>query len=307
MKYKRKVSFFIIITAVLMVCSVSVFAVSSTVTASAVSVTLGMNGAERSVTSVNTLQTLNFNANISGYSDFDFDISVPSQNVDSAVIMLRAKFQINTDNWRYFDTGEITSFSAVYNSGATARFSGTGNSTLQWSSSGKTWWCDISCTASFSDVRNISKFVIEMDLDDLRNVDVIISTMLSWFTVEFDAPVSPSDEIFNDFSGFGDEVDSFDSSEQQIQDEISNYKPEVNSLLTGFSTIISELTVPLGAVRSILNDFVGGVPFLNLILRFSLSIGIVAFILGSGVFIISRISSGVTSSHREADRAKRSK
>ena len=304
MKHKRKVSFFIIITAVLMVCSVSVFAVSSTLTASAVSVTLGMNGAERSVTSVNTLQTLNFNANISGYSDFDFDISVPSQNLDSAVITLRAKFQINTDNWRYFDTGEITTFSAVYNSGATASFSGTGNSTLQWSSSGKIWWCDISCTASFSDVRNISKFVIEMDLDDLRNVDVIISTMLSWFTVEFDAPVSPSDEIFNDFSGFGDDADAVDGSEQQIKDEISNYQPEVDSFLNGFSTIVGELTVPLRAVTLMINDYVSGIPFLELLLRFSLSLGVILLLFGLGSVVVSGVSSGVRSAHREADRAK---
>lgn len=185
---------FIISFAILMVCSVSVLAVSSTVTSSALSVTLGMNGNSRTVTSVNSLQTLDFNANITGYSDFEFDISVPSQNLDSAMVVLRGKFQVNTGNWRYFEPGEITLFGAQYHSGTHVNFAGAGNSTLKWSSSGTTWWCDFSCTASFADIRNISQFYISMDLDDLRNVDVIISTMLSWFTVEFDVTASAQHE-----------------------------------------------------------------------------------------------------------------
>ena len=316
MKHKRKISFFIIITAVLMVCSVSVLAVS--VRPSQLYIEISAGDADSAPTYIqDTVSDQSYSflgvSMASGDIWFDTYYTLPAQSFTDATLSLYGKFGYKASEWKYVERIAVPAVSIYYADGTKLYYT---EDSYAWdwghSTDGTYFYLDYAVAGlpltRVNEIIKIQVHLLAVNVGNGSDAELIIYTRLGNFSFSFDdIPVSPSDEIFNDFSGFGDEVDSFDSSEQQIQDEISNYKPEVNSLLTGFSTIISELTVPLGAVRSILNDFVGGVPFLNLILRFSLSIGIVAFILGSGVFIISRISSGVTSSHREADRAKRSK
>lgn len=304
MKIKRYVPFLIIFIAVFMVCSMSVLAVTSKVIASAVSVTFSLSGESISITS-DTLQLLDFSGYASGSPGFNFQISIPQQLLTQATVTIKARYQFSQNDFPYFEHGYVGYFGARYKDGTVVSFPGD-SSNVVFDHSGSTWWINLTGTAIFDNISQISYFYISYTYENIAESNMRIYSKLSWFTVEFDTPASPSDEVYNDFSDFGNDANAVDGSEQQIKDNISNYQPEVNSFLNGFSTIVGEFTVPLRAVTLMINDYVSGIPFLNLILRFALSLGVVAFVLGSGVFIISKISSGVSASHRESAYAKSS-
>ncbi len=313
MKHKRKVSFFIIITAVLMVCSVSVLAVS--VRPSQLYIEISAGDADSAPTYIqDTVSDQSYSflgvSMASGDIWFDTYYTLPAQSFTDATLSLYGKFGYKASEWKYVERIAVPAVSIYYADGTKLYYT---EDSYAWdwghSTDGTYFYLDYAVAGlpltRVNEIIKIQVHLLAVNVGNGSDAELIIYTRLGNFSVSFDdIPVSPSDEIFNDFSGFGDDADAVDGSEQQIKDEISNYQPEVDSFLNGFSTIVGELTVPLRAVTLMINDYVSGVPFLELLLRFSLSLGVILLLFGLGSVVVSGVSSGVRSAHREADRAK---
>lgn len=316
MKNKRKISFFIIIVAVLMVCSVSVFAASADVKPSSLQIEISWNGNRSDTVSLRDTSFDEFYAfagvdYVKGNTYFDIFYnfsSIPSNS--DGVFTIFGKFGYQATDLLYVGGLRIDGVTVEYADGSSLFYSPDSFTyRIDHTSDGTVWYLQY-FIENFEVVKanQITSMLVHSVLLDVGHGSITpffrIVAKLSNFGLSYELPTQPGDEVFNDFSGFGNDAGAVEDSENQIKDEISNYHPHVTSLLSDFSSIVGDLTAPLRAVTLLVNDFVSGIPFLNLMLRFALSVGIVAFLLGTGSFIISKISSGVSAAHRDSDRAK---
>lgn len=283
------------------VLSFTVFAESSPVEqyANSVSVKFSVNDVSYNLTEDGS--SYDFNATISGYSDFQWDIVFAPFISDESDITFSYAYSISILDWSsfshfYFDV------IVNYRDGSTYKLGS--DIPVTFHQFGTTWTVTHTVTGFVPNLREVSSFTVVEDLNNLQNCDIIISASLNDFYITYTRNRLPTDDVFNDFSGFGDSVGSVDDSEQEVMDAISDYESTTSGFFSNFADTMTGLRTPLYIAGSLIGDLFGSVGFINLLLRFSLSLGAIVFLLGSGVYIVSRISSGVRSAHAQADRSK---
>lgn len=273
------------------VLSFTVFAESSPVEqyANSVSVKLSVNDVSYNLTEDGS--SYDFNATISGYSDFQWDIVFAPFISDESDITFSYAYSISILDWSsfshfYFDV------IVNYRDGSTYKLGS--DIPVTFHQFGTTWTVTHTVTGFVPNLREVSSFTVVEDLNNLQNCDIIISASLNDFYITYTRNRLPTDDVFNDFSGFGDSASSYDDAENQILDSISDYEGDVSGFLSDFGNTVFGMLPSMSVASAVVEDLFDKTGFLKLILRFALSLGVVAFVFGTGLSIIGRISSGAS-------------
>lgn len=128
-------------------------------------------------------------------------------------------------------------------------------------------------------------------------VDIYFTTSEELTDIHFTLDNFSTDLFFN--SPSDKEFTDYDNAEQAILDSTESGRSQAIALFRGFGTLGSSIATPLLAVGKLVGSFLDNIDVLNVLFRFSLSLGIFGFIVGMAVSVGGYFSSKSAKSERK--------